>query len=137
METTTFARGNVREIAEVEPALKAALGADYLAMSLTPKNASLHLRDGVGTDAKTQAQTVYMRTALAIDRTQPPPSRQREIAERAARATVRNADLARLHGDIASANSVTALRVEVANLARLVHQIALILDLNNSDIPEA
>lgn len=133
---TTIARGGLREIEEVEPALRAALGARYHGMSITPKRATLYLADDAGDEGRILAAQTYAAAVAAIDPTQPPPSVRREMKREAARTAVRALDFDGLRQRTAAANSVPALRAEVEALTRLVWQLAVMNGLTDSEMGE-
>jgi len=124
MIDVTLARAGVREIEEVEAALKTALGVKYLGLSLRGQEAILHLIEGASGDDQLLAATTYATALATIDPQQPPPSQQRARKREDAEKGVALVDFSGLKQRAASANSVVALRAEVEALARLVWQIA-------------
>lgn len=133
MNSVTLDRDGVREIEEVEPALKAALGSDYQAISLNPREAIIYLTDGAAKSKSAVAKQAYIAAAAAIDHKTLPPSKQRLQREEQATASLRSADFAARQAAIANANSVPALRAEVAELAKLVQRLLIAQGLNEQD----
>lgn len=137
MIDVTLARNGLREIEEVEAALKAALGATYVGMSLRGQEAIIHLIDSATDADRLLATTTYAQALAAVDPRQPPPSQRRALKREGAQRAVAVLDYTGLKQRTAAANSVVALRAEVETLARLAWQLAAAQGLTDQDDPGA
>lgn len=129
-------RSGVREIEEVEPALKAALGDVYRGMSMTPKSAKLFLAGDASEAMQGLAAQTFQQAAAAIDRQVPPPSIQREMKRRAHALAIASVDILTQRQQTAAANSVPALRAEVDALWLIIERLLALMDINQSEIGE-
>lgn len=126
-------RDGVREIEDVEAALKTALGDDYLGMSLNPREAIIHLKDTATATKRALAKTTFSAAVAAIDPKIPPPMAARLARQEAAVTALRAADFAARQAAIANAASVPALRAEVAELAKMMQRLLIAQGLNEQD----
>lgn len=124
MPQLEFPRTGLREIDEVEPALKAAVASVYVGMSLTPRAAIIHLAESASAEHQLAAAQAYQAALAALDPGQPPPGVRRAQRQQTARAGISAADFAALQAANNAASSIPALRQQVALLTRLVYQLA-------------
>ncbi len=135
MRDITLTRGQLREIDEVQPALKAVLGDNYMGMSLRGQEAIIHLTDSADSAVQRLAETTYNQALAVIDPQKPTPSEVRALKHAAAQRAVATLDYGALKQRVAAANSVSTLRSEVEILARLAWQLAAAQGLTEQDDP--
>lgn len=136
MQEIEITRGVVRELQEIDTALRETLGAVYTGAVMNDETIRLILADTASKTDLAQARSLALSEIAKIDVKAPPPSaRARQRLEKA-HTDLRGMDFAGLHGRIEAANSVQALRTEVRTLMRLVQQMAQAQGLTDADLPD-
>ncbi len=134
MPDLEYPRGAVREIEDIDDALRVRLGDRYLGASRSPRALIIHLADG--TDVPS-AEAAVDAAIAAIDRRQPPPSVRRAQSIAAAGEGLRTADFAALRDQIREAAALNAVKPILLVMLRLIYQMARVQGLTDKDDPGA
>lgn len=136
MPEIKMTRGRVRELEELDAPLRAEFGDAYAGAVLQGDDLRLVLADDLTSSEQIAIEERARDIIKNIDLKTPPPSERMAQRKDRARDTVRSIDLGNLSERIKTANNMQALRDEMVALAHVVQQMALALDMNETELPD-
>lgn len=133
MPDKTIPRGLVRELDEIDPVLRTALGNKYAGASLRGEEIILHLTDAANPADAEQARALALSEAMKIDVRQPAPSVRRAQRLTTATDALKAADFASIKAEIEAITTLPQARAMLLKMWRAMWQLAVIMSLNEQD----
>lgn len=133
MPDKTIPRGVVRELEEIDPVLRAALGAKYAGASMRGEEIILHLTEAASPADAEQARALALNEIGKIDVMQPAPSVRRARRLTTATDVLKGVDFADVKTQIEAITTLPQARAMMLKLLRLMWQMAVIMSLNEQD----
>ena len=133
MPDRTFPRGLLRELDEIDGALRAALGAKYYGATLREDDVTLHFADDMTPTEIEQARSLALAEIAKIDPLQPAPSVQRKQRVTTATDALKAVDFADVKMEIEAISNLAEAKAMLLKMARFVWRLTVIMSLNEQD----
>lgn len=126
-------RGLVRELNEIDSALRRALGEKYSGAVMNSDKIRLVLLDTASPEEMAQARSLALSEIAKVDPLQPAPSVQRKQRVTTATQALKAVDFADVKTQIEAISTLPQAKTMLLKLARAVWQLAVIMSLNEQD----